>query len=151
MMLDILANNDWERSVGFSSPGGSDVSMALYRKGYIKQNGMVFELSPLKNTRERFNADKMYNNLMENYSFGAMNNPNVLTDYYARRHTAQYRLHFYSLAEDYMRKALQAEEENKRIEMFAENPLAADIPEKNVRKSNCWLYDESKKIDSTLS
>ena len=146
MMLDILANNDWERSVGFSSPGGSDVSMALYRKGYIKQNGMVFELSPLKNTRERFNADKMYNNLMENYSFGAMNNPNVLTDYYARRHTAQYRLHFYSLAEDYMRKALQAEEENKRIEMFAENPLAADIPEKTSEKVIAGYMTRARKL-----
>ena len=52
MMLDILANNDWKRAIYFSSPGGSDVALSLLRgmtgrDGYIKQNGMAFELSPL--------------------------------------------------------------------------------------------------------
>jgi hypothetical protein len=105
MMLDILANNDWKRGIFFSSPGGSDVSLALYYKGYIKQNGMAFELSPLNDVRSRFSADKMYKNLMEVYSYGAMNNPDVLSDYYTRRHTSQYRLHFASLADYYLNKA----------------------------------------------
>lgn len=118
MMLDILANNKWERSICFSSPGGSDVSMALYRGGYVKQNGVIFELSPLKNINERFNADKMYKNMMENYAFGAMNNPDVITDYYARRHTSQYRIQFLSLAEDYIAKAFTAEESNDRRKML---------------------------------
>jgi hypothetical protein len=48
MMMDILANNDWKRGIFFSSPGGSDVSISLYTKGFVKQNGMAFELSPLK-------------------------------------------------------------------------------------------------------
>ncbi len=118
MMLDIMANNEWKRSIAYSSPGGSDVSLALYRRGYIKQNGMLFELSPMAGMNNRFNNEKMYANLMENYSFGQMNDPNVLTDYYARRHTSQYRLHFLSLAEDYLLKALQAEDGNQRIEMI---------------------------------
>ena len=118
MMLDILANNDWKRSICFSSPGGSEVSMSLYRKGYIKQNGMVFELSPLNTQNDRFSSDKMYDNLMFNYAYGEMNNPKVLTDYYARRHTSQYRLHFLSLAEDFISKAFAAEEANSQREMM---------------------------------
>lgn len=108
MMLDIMANNDWKRGIYFSSPGGSEVSLALYRRGYVKQNGMAFEVSPLDLPNERMNADRMYKNLMENYSYGAMNNPDVLTDYYTRRHTKQYRAHFYSLAEEYMAKVYQS-------------------------------------------
>jgi Protein O-mannosyl-transferase TMEM260-like len=115
MMLDILGNNNWERSISFSSPGGSKVSIALYGAGYVKQNGMVFDLSPLNNRDDRFVYDKMYDNLMKNYHFGAMDNPDVLTDYYARRHTSQYRLHFKLLAEDYALKALQGEDDNTRI------------------------------------
>ena len=99
MMMDILANNDWKRGIFFSSPGGSDVSISLYTKGFVKQNGMAFELSPLKDLRSRFAVDKMYNNLMNVYVYGDMENPNVLTDYYTRRHTSQYRLHFASLAD----------------------------------------------------
>ena len=104
MMLDIIANNDWKRGIYFSSPGGSDVSIALYMKGYVKQNGMAFELSPLNQMANRY-SDKMYDNLMNKYVFGAMNNPDVLTDYYTRRHTTQYRLHFASLAQDFLEKA----------------------------------------------
>ena len=110
MMLDIIANNNWKRGIYFSSPGGSDVALALYRRGYVKQNGMAYELSPLNRPNERVNADRMYKNMMENYSYGAMNNPDVLTDYYTRRHTKQYRTHFYSLAEEYMMKVYQGKD-----------------------------------------
>ncbi len=109
MMLDILGNNDWKRGIYFSSPGGSDVAMAIYRRGYVKQNGMAFEVSPLNAQGDRYNSEKMYKNLMEVYSFGEMQNPDVLTDYYTRRHTTQYRAHFLALAEDYLSKALMAE------------------------------------------
>ncbi len=108
MMLDIMGNNDWKRGLYFSSPGGSDVSLALYRRGYIKQNGMAFELSPLDRPNSRVNADVMYENLMKNYTYGEMANPDVLTDYYTRRHTKQYRAHFYTLAEEYMAQVYQS-------------------------------------------
>ena len=123
MMLDILANNDWERAIYFSSPGGSEVSLSLLRgmtgrDGYVKQNGMAFELNPVRGNSNSINREKMYTNLMEVYSFGAMNNPDVLTDYYARRHTNQYRSHFLRLAEDYAVAALQAEMEIERFDMM---------------------------------
>jgi hypothetical protein len=120
MMLDILANNDWKRGIFFSSPGGSEVSIALYQRGYVKQNGMAFELSPLNDLRSRFAADKMYNNMINVYSYGAMNNPDVLTDYYTRRHTSQYRLHFASLADHYLTLAENEEMTKKSKEMNIE-------------------------------
>ncbi len=107
MMLDILTNNDWKRGIYFSSPGGSDVSMALYKKGYIKQNGLAFVLSPLNNMSNRLDNDRMYHHLMNVYHYGEMKNPKVLTDYYARRHTSQFRLHFATLADDYLNRSSQ--------------------------------------------
>ena len=116
MMMDVLANNNWERGIYFSSPGGSQLARALYKRGYIKQNGMVFLLSPMNDFSNRF-TDEMYDLIMglpkknangkviPTYTYGAMSNPDVLTDYYTRRHTSQYRLHFYMLAEDYVKKA----------------------------------------------
>jgi hypothetical protein len=128
MMLDILANNDWKRGIYFSSPGGSDVSIALYKRGYVKQNGMVFELSPLNEMNNRY-ADEMYDNLMKNYVFGAMNNPDVLTDYYTRRHTSQYRLHFASLADDFLMRADNEDQMRKQklmnIKLLRQNGQAA--------------------------
>jgi len=117
MMLDILGNNKWERGIYFSSPNGSKLADALYKRGYIKQHGMVFVLSPLNDYMENRFTDEMYDLIMgipkkdksgkdiPTYTYGAMSNPDVLTDYYTRRHTSQYRGYFYLLADDFLSKA----------------------------------------------
>ncbi len=147
MMLDIIGNNNWERGIAFSSPGGSEVSMALYRRGYVKQNGMAFELSPLDDMTDRFNTEKMYANLMKNYDYGTMSDPAVLTDYYARRHTDQYRLHFLSLAEEFVAKAFRAEEQNERIAQYAniDQPVAG-LPEPVSQKVIDEYKEKAKKL-----
>ena len=128
MMLDVMANNDWKRGIFFSSPGGSDVSSALYRQGFVKQNGMAFELSPLSDKMNRYNEAKMYKNLMETYHYGQMSNPNVITDYYTRRHTVQFRLHFASLANYFLDKVEMEERDASTIKMYynAGRPKEAD-------------------------
>lgn len=116
MMMDIIANNDWKRALYFSSPSGSEVASAILYgysgnlgDGAIKQNGMAFELTPLEGA-SGINRDRMYDNLMNKYHYGAMNDPDVLTDYYTRRHTAQYRSHFLRLASSYLREVEYAEQ-----------------------------------------
>jgi hypothetical protein len=104
MMLDILANNDWKRPIYFSSPGGSNVSIALYQRGYVKQNGIAYEFTPVVD-RNPIDKEKMYKNLTKVYDFGKMNKKGVLTDYYTRRHTSQYRDQFIRLAEAYLNEA----------------------------------------------
>ncbi len=104
MMLDVIANNDWKRPIYFSSPGGSDVSIALYTNGFVKQNGIAYEFTPLRDN-EPIDKEKMLNNLMKVYSYGLMNKKGVLSDYYTRRHTSQYRDHFSRLADAYLREA----------------------------------------------
>jgi hypothetical protein len=104
MMLDIMANNDWKRPIYFSSPGGSEVSISLYQSGFVKQNGMTYELTPIQD-RDLVLKEKMYHNVMNVYDYGKMNQKGVLTDYYTRRHTNQYRDHFARLADAYLREA----------------------------------------------
>lgn len=117
MMLDIIANNEWKRPIYFSSPSGSDVSTALlhgysgqFTDGHVKQNGMAFELNPLQGRSPSINRDRMYDNMMNKYHYGQMSNPAVLTDYYTRRHTVQYRSHFLRLAREYAMDAAQADQ-----------------------------------------
>jgi hypothetical protein len=103
MILDMMNNNEWKRAMYFSSPGGTEVSMALYKAGYLRQNGMAWEISPVStNPNAPYNADVMYTNLMTKYVYGKMNQENVLTDYYARRQTTQFRSQFGQLASYYI-------------------------------------------------
>jgi tetratricopeptide (TPR) repeat protein len=76
----------------------------LLSSGFIKQVGMAYELSPLKEEPMFYNVSKMLKNMMEVYEYGDMANPSVLTDYYARRHTVQYRSNFLLLAEQLMNR-----------------------------------------------
>ena len=99
MMMDVVANNDWKRGIYFSSNRGSSFSIALLSAGYIKQVGMAYALTPAKKEPALMDVNQMEKNMLETYIFGDMANPNVLTDYYARRHTIQYRANFLLLAE----------------------------------------------------
>lgn len=104
MMMDIVANNDWKRGIYFSSNRGSSFSIALLSAGYIKQVGVAYELSPIGGEPMFYNLSKMYKNITQTYEYGKMNDPKVLTDYYARRHTQQYRSNFLLLAEQFIAK-----------------------------------------------
>jgi hypothetical protein len=99
MMMDVVANNNWKRGIYFSSNRGSSFSIALLSAGYIKQVGMAYALTPAKQEPALMDVNQMEKNMLETYIFGDMANPNVLTDYYARRHTIQYRSNFLLLAE----------------------------------------------------
>jgi hypothetical protein len=114
MMMDIVANNDWKRGIFFSSSRGSSFSVALLSSGFIKQVGMAYELSPLKEEPMFYNVSKMMKNMMNVYEYGDMANPKVLTDYYARRHTVQYRSNFLLLAE----QLLNRKQKSKAIQVL---------------------------------
>lgn len=47
LMLDILANNDWERPIYFSG-GSFDDSEYLWMKEYLQQDGLAYKLVPFK-------------------------------------------------------------------------------------------------------
>lgn len=125
MILDILANNDWKRGIYFSSPGGGDVSMALYKKRLLKQNGMNFELSPLADQNSAVNMEEMTMNLMKRYTWGEMNKKGVLTDYYTRRHTEQYRQYFEILSEEYLRQIEEVKQIRKAGPNYIDQMLLA--------------------------
>ncbi len=109
MMMDVVANNDWKRGIYFSSNRGSSFAIALLSAGYIKQVGMAYALTPAKKEPALMDVDLMEKNMLETYIFGDMANPKVLTDYYARRHTIQYRANFLLLAEQLYNLGRKAE------------------------------------------
>ncbi|MFA7272645.1 MAG: DUF2723 domain-containing protein [Crocinitomicaceae bacterium] len=150
MMLDIMANNEWKRGIYFSSPGGAAVPMALYEGQYLKQTGMNYEISPLADHSAPYKFDQMYTNLMENFHWGKMDKPGVLTDYYTRRETEKYRQHFEVLADGYLRKVDEAEQMKKLGAAYIENLKANNQMQNAVRyeyilKNADNIIKESKK------
>ncbi|MCB2219938.1 MAG: DUF2723 domain-containing protein [Bacteroidetes bacterium] len=102
MVLDLLANNNWERPVYFAITTGSSSYIGL--EDYFQIEGLTYRLVPIKTTR--FDAmigstrtDVMFDNLMHKYEFGNMNDPDVFLDETNVRMAMNMRNNFSRLAE----------------------------------------------------
>lgn len=88
--MDLLATNRWQRPVYYVTGGHDD---ALGLENYFQLEGFAYRLVPVNTPRDasdpinygRMDIEKTYKNLMENFRWGRMNEPDVYLDYYTRR------------------------------------------------------------------
>jgi hypothetical protein len=88
IVLDILANNNWERPVYFASLGHTGT---LGLEDFVQLEGFAYRLVPIKSRSigrfeaGRIDSDILYENLMHKFRWGAMNDPDVyLDDFHVR-------------------------------------------------------------------
>ncbi len=94
MMLDVLANNNWERPIYFSGGSFGDADY-LWMKDYLELDGLTYKLVPIKTKSHgyemgRIDTDKMYNRIM-NWHWGNSGNPKMYHDPQTRRNGISYR------------------------------------------------------------
>lgn len=81
IMLDIIATNDWQRPIYFSSTLGG--SSYLNLKEYMQLEGYAYRLLPVKvpgASDGYVNVDVMYNNMMTKMFWRDLDNPNTYYD-----------------------------------------------------------------------
>lgn len=83
MILDLIANYEWERPIYFVALGG-DLGIGI--REYLEFNGFAYKFVPIKVQNSmgnpgRVNALEMYNKVMNVYRWGNMNDPSVNIDY----------------------------------------------------------------------
>ncbi len=100
MILDMIANNNWERPIYFNNTSLQGIAMNL--NNYVLQEGNAYRLLPVENPNPQqifVNNDVMYNNLMKEFYFRELDNPDVYyTDDY-RNFVTSHRSAFNTLAE----------------------------------------------------
>ena len=103
MILNILANNNWKRPVYFATTVGSDNYLNL--QPYFQLEGLTYRIVPIltPSTNEmsigRVQSDTMYNNMMNKFVWGNMNDERVYLDENNVRMTTNIRINFARLAE----------------------------------------------------
>jgi len=86
--LDIFANNNWKRPIYFTA-GGFDGSMGL--EPYYQLDGLAYKFVPIRTPQEsilvmgRIDPLKAYDIVMNKFTWGRMNQPDVHVDYYSIR------------------------------------------------------------------
>jgi hypothetical protein len=104
LIMDILASNNWERPVYFAVTAGDDVYLNL--QDHFQLEGLTYRLVPYKTGRTpdgqvaRVNAPIMYENMMEKFKWGGMENPKVYMDENNQRMTMNLRNNFARLADE---------------------------------------------------
>ena len=83
MVLDLLATNDWKRPVYFVATTGTDTYVGLDK--YFHQEWLAYRLLPVRAIASEqeigdVNTALMYDNLMNKFKFGGLNNPKVYLD-----------------------------------------------------------------------
>ncbi len=105
IMLDILANNDWERPIYFTG-GSYDSSEYLWMKDYLQLEGLVYKLVPIKTPKNknnpylmgRIDSDIMYD-IVKKWEWGNSNSPDIYHDPETRKNSISYRSNMARLAE----------------------------------------------------
>ncbi|PLX12451.1 MAG: hypothetical protein C0594_02410 [Marinilabiliales bacterium] len=103
MILDLLATNNWERPVYFAITVGTSSYMNLQK--YLQLEGLAYRVVPIPDKRKdsymigHIQADIMYDNMMNKFSWGGIDNPDVYLDENIIRMTMNFRSNFARLAD----------------------------------------------------
>ena len=97
LMLDLLANNNWERPLYFTGGSFSDADY-LWLKDYLQVEGLTYKLVPIKTPVDpnnpfdmgRVNANKLYKNVI-NWEWGNSERPDIYHDPETRKNAITYR------------------------------------------------------------
>ncbi|WP_423130001.1 protein O-mannosyl-transferase family [Gaoshiqia sp. Z1-71] len=102
MVLDMMANANWERPIYFAITVGRDKYLGL--QDYFQLEGFAYRFTPVKTTSSGYfpgsvHTQKMYENLMTTFKWGNMNKPGVYIDENNQRMMMNIRNNFNRLAE----------------------------------------------------
>jgi len=129
--LDMIANNNWNRPIYFVASNATD---ELGLSNYLQLDGLAYRLVPISTKTGsnfelgRIDTDIMYENLMNKFKYGRMNEDDVYLDNFHIRTLSVIRLRF-----RFMRLAnqLAAEGDFERAEQVLDRIMEL-TPHKNV-------------------
>ena len=105
IMLDVIAQNNWERPIYFSGGAFGDEDY-IWMKDYLQLDGFAYKLVPIKTALDknnlydmgRIDSEKMYE-LVKDWEWGNSGNPDVYHDVETRRNSLTFRGHMARLIE----------------------------------------------------
>jgi len=118
VMLDIIANNNWERPIYFTGGSFGDDDY-IWMKDYLQLDGMTYKLVPIKTKVNpsnpyklgRIDTDVMYKNVKA-WDWGNGDSTEIYHDIETRRNGISYRTNLSRLADQFIKenKVVKAEE-----------------------------------------
>ena len=138
MMLEMLANTNWERPMYMAITVGSENHLNLGDN--FMQEGLAYRITPFNTTKlnARIDSEKMYDNLMHKFKFGGIDKDGIYLDETVLRMSQTHRRMFVQVASQLIKegkyeKALKALDYCQQV-----------IPSKNV--AHDYIMSSSKEM-----
>lgn len=160
IVLDILANNNWQRPVYFASIGHEGT---LGLENYMQLEGFAYRLVPIltpgvsRYEAARIESNVLYDNLMNKFKYGGIPDSNVYLDDFHKRTISMIRLRtrFVQLANALINEADTAKALNvldRCIEITPDHKVPFDYTVVQVAGAyyKCKAYDKANQIISSL-
>lgn len=98
MMLEMLANTNWERPLYMAITVGSENHLNMGDN--FMQEGLAYRITPFNTTKlgARLDSERMYDNLMHKFKFGGIDKPGIYLDETVLRMCQTHRRLFVQLA-----------------------------------------------------
>jgi len=147
VILDILAHNNWERPMYYTTPRQSG---SVKLDNYLELQGLSYRLIPIKGESQgamtgMVNSDIMYDNIINKFRYTNLNNPKVYQDETCRRMMQNMKNNFNRLAATLINEGKQ----QKAIEVLTK--LEQVMPMKimgytsqDVDNANLWYLAGNK-------
>jgi tetratricopeptide (TPR) repeat protein len=104
-VIDLIVNSNWERPIYFNTTSLSSLHINLRR--YVVQEGIAYRLTPVLNPDPQsynINTELMYDNMMNNYFWRELDNPEVYYSEDYRNFVLNHRSAYNTLAENLIEK-----------------------------------------------
>ena len=104
MMLEMLANTNWERPIYMAATVGSENRLGM--DGHFVQEGLASRFTPFETKKlgADIDADRMFDNMMHKFKFGGVDQPGVYIDENTMRMCYTHRRLFSMLISELVRK-----------------------------------------------
>ena len=104
MMLEMLAESNWERPLYIAVSVGQENQLGM--SNHFIQEGLAYRFTPFdtNKTGVRIDSEKMYDNLMNKFKFGGIDEPGIYIDENAMRMCYSHRRIFSQLIDQLLRE-----------------------------------------------
>ena len=104
MMLDMVANAQWERPLYMAITVGAENHLGM--DNHFIQEGLAYRFTPFDTNQLncKIDSEKMYDNLMHKFKFGGVNRPGIYLDENAMRMCYTHRRLFAQLADQLIKE-----------------------------------------------
>ena len=141
MMLEMLANANWERPIYMAITVGSENHLGM--GNHFMQEGLAYRFTPFDTDKldSKIDSEKMYDNLMNKFKFGGIDNPDIYIDETVMRMCQTHRRMFIQLATQLIKEG-KKDKALKALDYCSEVIPSTTVPHDYIMSSSKEMADD---------